>query len=213
MDSVEAALSKGAFDLRQVLAERAYPTEDVTFYVDEDLGYAVLKIQEQIDILTNQVNVFAIQGNKKAEKDATDALASAEAKLEETHKAFSPYVAHIRSISRRARYDLQSKALHAVPIKRDLFGNDDPTNEFERAHYMDQLIWAAHIQSITSPDGRTQNFSGSVNDEDNVKAVSEIMDSIPESAYKLINAGIDKLLDDGSRFESAAQSEDFSSES
>lgn len=213
MDSVEAALAKGAFDLRQVLAERAYPTDDVLFYVDEDLGYAVLKIKEQVDILSNQVAVANITGNKKAEAEANAALQSAEYKLEETHKAFSPYTAHIRSISRRAKYDLQSKALHKYPIHRDLMGNDDPLQEFERNHYMDQLIWAAHLQSITDPEGRIQIFAGTAADDGNVEVVAGIMDQIPESAYKMIDAGINKLLDDGTRFESAAQEEDFSSES
>lgn len=213
MDNVDAALAKGAFDLRQVLAERAYPTDDVLFYIDEDLGYVVLKIKEQIDILGNQVTIANITGNDKQEKIASDALAAAEAKLEETHKAFSPYIAHIRSISRRAKFDLQSKALHRYPIKRDLFGNDDPLQEFERNHYMDQLIWAAHLQSISDPDGRVQIFAGSTADDGNVEAIAGIMDQIPESAYKMIDAGINKLLDDGTRFEDAAQDEDFSSES
>lgn len=213
MDNVESALAQGAFDIRQVLAERTYPTDEVTFYVDEDLGYAVLKIQDQIEILSNQIAVASITGDSDTEEKATQALGSAEEKLTETYKAFAPYTAHIRSISRRNKFDLQSKALHKFPIKRDFLGNDDPQQEFERNHYMDQLIWAAHLQSIVAPDGRVQKFSGTALDDDNVAVIAAVMDQIPESAYKLIDRGINKLLDDGTRFEMQAQDEDFSSES
>jgi hypothetical protein len=121
----------------------------------------------------------------------------------------TPYRATIRAISRRSKFDIQSKALSKFPIKRDVFGNDDPQQEFNRNHYLDQLIWTTHLKSIQSPDGSVQNFNG-YDDQD---AVMGIMDSLPESAYRAINTVIDKLMDDGTRFEFAAQDEDFSSES
>lgn len=208
MSNSDELLTKGVFDLRQVLAERQYPEEVITFYVDEELGYAVNKLKARIDFIENQIQVAMITGNTDLEESATKALDAATAKLEETEQAIPPYRATIRSISRRARHDIQSKALHAYPIKRDLLGNDDSENEFARNHYMDQLIWAAFLKKIESPEGQVQTFGG-----EDFDVVASIMDGIPQSAYAVINAGIDKLMDDGTRFEFAAQEEDFSSES
>lgn len=208
-NAVDNALSKGTFDLRAVLSERQYPEDVATFYVDEELGYAVERINDTLNRLTNQLAVAKLGDNKKKIAEAEKAIKAAEAKLEETHQAVTPYKATIRSISRRAKFDIQSKALSKYPIKRDIYGNDDPQQEFDRNHYMDILIWTTHLKSIQGPDGGVQNFNG----YDDQEVISGIMDALPESAYRAINSVIDRLMDDGARFEFAAQDEDFSSES
>lgn len=208
--SNDQLLNKGVFDLRQVLTERQMPEDRVPFYVDEDLGYAAEKLQETLEKLHNNYEVAKLSGaDEDVLASAEKAITAAEEKLEELNKGITPYYATLRAITRRQKFDIQSKALHAFPIKRDLYGNDDPEVEFNRRNYMDQLIWATHLKSVQSPDGATQDFNG----VDDLEIIIGVMDSIPESAYRAINRGIDKLMDDGTQFEFAAQNEDFSSPS
>lgn len=204
MPSSNELLQPGTFDLRQTLAERAYPTETVEFYVDEELGYAVNKLDETMKTLVDQVAIAESAGATEAAEAAASALVAAEEKYNELRKDAEPYKAVIRSISRRAKRDIQSKALHAYPLHRDLYGRDDSENEFARNHEIDVLLWTSCLQSITNPAGAIQVYDG------NREVIEGVQDEIPESAYKVINAAIDRLLDDGERFDFAAQSEDFS---
>ena len=207
MSDINNSLAKGTFDLRATLAGRNLPEETVEFYIDEDLGHSVENILSHIETLHNQLAVANLGSDEELKKKIDGAVSDAEELLEKTRKEIRPYHAVIRATTRRARYDLQSKAIHQYPIKRDVFGNDDPNNEFERNRYVDQLIWASHLRSIQSPDGETQTFTY----PDDIEVIQGIMDDIPETAYRTINKAIDKLMDDGNQFEFAAQSEDFSS--
>lgn len=193
------------FDIRAVLAGRDYPEDVITFYIDEELGYKVSRVIENIEKLANTLRVVGSGNDKELIAKAEKSLNDAEELLERTKAEAEPYQATVRAISRGSRFDLQSKALHEFPIKRDILGNDDPENEFKRQKYSDLLIWASHLVQIQAPSGAVQTFNG-ISDLEVVKGV---MDSLPESAYKMIYAGIDKLWDDGNRFEFAVQDEDF----
>lgn len=204
MPTSDELLKPGTFDLRAVLAERQYPSETVEFYIDEELGYSVNKLNETMQRLTDQIAKAQTAGATELAEEAAKALVEAEVKYEELRKDAEPYKAVIRSISRRAKFDIQSKALHTYPLQRDIYGRDDSENEFARNHEIDVLIWASCVRSIEDPDGNVQAIEGD-------RAIAEnIQDAIPESAYRVINATIDRILDDGNRFEFAAQSEDFS---
>jgi prefoldin subunit 5 len=197
---------KGVFDLRAVLAEQQQPEDTITFYIDREVGHAANKLEKRIKELENSLAVANLQKDDKVIKQATDALNSATDKLEELYREVKPYKATIRAITRRAKHDLQSKALHAFPIRRDVWGNDDSEQEFARGHYLELLVWSAMIRSIESPDGDVQEFSG----EDTWKVMEGIHDALPESAANRINAAIDAIMDDGEEFEFATQNEDFS---
>lgn len=210
MSNSDSLLNKGVFDLRAVLAERQLPEAEVSFYIDEDMGHALESVETRVSELKNTLAVAEVGDDKEAIKKAQTAVTKAEAKLEELRKAVTPYKATIRTITRRAKFDIQSKAIHKFPIKRDpVTGFDDTANEMERTKYIDALVWASHLRSIQAPDGAVQTFAG----YDDLEKIEGIMDTIPESAYRRINKAIDNLMDDGTQFEFAAQSEDFSSES
>lgn len=200
-------LAKGTFDLRAVLEERAYPTDTVEFYVNEETGYAARKLQAILDELGNQLAIAKNVQDKKLIAEIGKQIATAKDKLEELRKATSPYIATIRSISRRSKHDIQSQGLHRFPIQRDLYGRDDAENEMMRNREINKLLWAASVVSIESPDGAIQEING---DE---AVVQGITDALPESAYQVIDAKINDLLDDGALFEFKAQDQDFSSES
>lgn len=201
-------LNKGVFDLRAVLAEQQLPEDEVEFYIDRELGHAVSKLEKQVDQLGNNLAVAKLQKSPDDEliKQAEDALDAAQKKLDGLYQEATPYKALIRAVTRRAKFDLQSKALHAFPIHRDMWGNDDSEQEFARTNYLEEIVWASTIQSITAPDGRVQVINGL----DDVEIVQGIHGTLPESAANRINAKINELMDDGDEFEFAAKSEDFS---
>lgn len=209
MSNSDSLLNKGVFDLRAVLAERQLPETEVSFYIDEDMGHALERVEAQLSNLKNTLAVSKLGDDKAAIKQAQTAVKKTEDKLEELRQAVTPYKAHIRTITRRAKFDIQSKAIHKFPFQRDVQGFDDAENEINRTRYADALVWASHLRSIEAPDGATQTFAGF----DDLEKVQDIMDTIPESAYRRINKAIDDLMDDGTQFEFAAQNEDFSSES
>lgn len=207
MSNSDALLSKGTFDLVAVLAEQQLPEDTITFYVDRELGHAVSKLEKRMDQLQNDLAVakLAKEPDEAAIKTATEALETVQAKLDEMYQEATPYKATIRAITRRAKHDLQSKALHAFPIQRDVWGNDNSVNEFERQNYLEELAWAATIRSVTSPDGRVQEFHG----VDDIEKIQAIHDKLPDSAANKINEAINNLQDDGTEFEFAARNEDF----
>lgn len=197
---------KGAFDLRAVLAEQQQPEDTITFYVDRELGHAANKLEKRVKELENKLALANLQKDTKLVKEATDAYEAATKKLEELYQEVKPYKATIRAITRRQKFDLQSKALHKFPIRRDMWGNDDSENEFARTHYLEFLVWVSMIRSIESPDGEIQEFSG----EDTAEAMEYIHDGLPDSAAVRINQAINDITDDGEEFEFAVKSEDFS---
>jgi len=200
---------KGVFDLRSVLAEQQQPTEEVTFYVDRELGHAANKLEKRVKELENALAVANIQKDAKLIKEATEAYESATAKLEELYQEVKPYRATIRAITRRQKFDLQSKALHKYPIQRDMWGNDNATVEFERTHYLELLVWAKMIRAIENPDGEVQEFDG----DETFEQMEFIHDNLPDSAAVRINQAINDITDDGEEFEFAVKNEDFSSAS
>lgn len=197
---------KGAFDLRAVLAESQQPEDVVTFYVDRELGHAANKLEKRVKELENALAVANLQKDDKLIKEATEAYESATAKLEELYQAVKPYKATIRAITRRQKFDLQSKALHKHPIHRDMWGNDDATVEFERTHYLELLVWAKMIRSIENPEGEVQEFDG----DETFEEMEFIHDNLPDSAAVRINQAINDITDDGEEFEFAVKNEDFS---
>lgn len=207
MPSSDQLLSKGTFDLRAVLQERAYPSDTVEFFVDEEIGYAASKLRDILAELNNQLAVAQNVKDKAAITEIGKQITAAKTKLEELRQATEPYVATVRSISRRAKQDIQSQALHRHPMTRDLYGRDSVENELARTNEITKLLWAASLVSIEAPNGAIQEISG---DED---VVAGIMDGLPESGYKVIDEKINGMLDDGTLFEFKAQDQDFSSES
>lgn len=202
--SVDKNLTQGVFDLRAVLAERAYPEDTVEFYVQEEIGYAARKLQGILAELNNQLAVAQNVQDKELIKEIGKQIATAKAKLEELKESTEPYVATVRSISRRAKQDIQSQGLHRFPFKRDLYGRDEVENELARNNEISILLWANSIVSLEAPSGAVQLID---NDEDIVRG---ILETLPESAYKTINAKVDELLDDGDLFDYKAQDPDFS---
>lgn len=190
----------GTFDIRQVLAERLYPEDDITFYVDEEIGYrankintATQKLYDEIALITDAKKAAPL---KKALAESEKAFAEFRQKI-----ADSAYSVHVRAISRRAKFDINSKALHEFPIQRDLFGRDNSEQEYLRTDYITELVWLACIQSLTAPNGSTQEIDESV--------VKSMRETLPDSAIAAIDNGLAALSDDGDWWNLAAQDQDF----
>jgi hypothetical protein len=138
---MEEYMSGTTFDLRDVLADRAYPTASVDVWFDDIAG-------RELDELDNAIN----------ETSDPKELKKLEAEFEAKRKEFAhkKYTFALQGISQRRREDIQTKGYSEFPIKRDMFGRDDVAQETQRQYFVRDLLFEAFIVSITNPDGLVQ---------------------------------------------------------
>jgi hypothetical protein len=205
MSNAEDLLKPGTFDIRNIVSERQLPEDAVHFYVNEKVGYQIKKLDQTIRKLNDQLGFLK---DEKQIEEAKDALATAQNAYDELGEQIKGqrYTANIRTITRRNKRDIQSKALAEWPIQRDMWGRDNSTQEFERGEYLQTAAWEACILSIESPDGQIQKVNGT---EDAHSIVVSLRGDLPESANTAIDAALAQLDDDGEWWNAAAQNQDF----
>lgn len=167
----------GEFDLREIAAGRAYPTATVNVWVEERLFFelAALERKQASETDDDAVNALESQIQKKREELEASALK-----------------VHLRGTSRRAREDMQTKALSQFPIRRDVYGRDDDLQAVNRNRYVTELVFAAHIQSIEAPNGSKQDWT-----EENRQELARVfLDELPEVSVNIVDKAIVALRGD-----------------
>lgn len=166
------------FDIREFLAERAYPTTTVKALMSEKLAFELAAVRDEHASNTDK--------SKTAALDAK--LADKEAEIEK-----AKFTIHLRATSTRAKEDIQSAALAEVPIQRDMYGRDDPEREFRRRAILSELIFAAHITKIVSPTGAEQAVAGQPDARDIARFM---IGEAPAATMNLIDRAIARLSGD-----------------
>lgn len=165
------------WDIREFLAERAYPTTSVKVLLSEQIAFELDAINQKLAAATDKKEVAELE----------KVLAEAEARRDS-----QLFTVHIRATSNRARQDIQSAALHAVPIERDIYGREKSEKEFERRNVLEELIFAAHITKIVTPTGQEQVLT-----EENRRDVTRaFLDNAPAHSVKLVDAAIGRISGD-----------------
>jgi hypothetical protein len=186
---VAEAKSPAKFNILSVLQERAYPTDEVTVYLDEETAYLASIAEEEI----KAANV-AIDKDFEDEK-AQDKLEKSKQKLEKLigKMSESKYIFTIKGIPEGRREELLIEAEKQYPIEYD--ENKNPfTGEVtksekedrERNRLFTNMLWSENIEKITAPDGAVQE---KLSPED-VKAIRA---SLPLASIGAINQAIEKI--------------------
>lgn len=185
----KADLAPGVFDIRAVLSDRKLPEDEVSFYIDEAIGYELEKLSKKIDHL--------------AILDEKDEYKRVNAELEKLSEQLSSlqYTARARGISQRRKDDILSKALSQFPYKRDLMGRDEGEQEFNRGNLQMTLFWAAMLYEVEDTNGNVQEVTPEL--------VDYLRAELPAAAQRAINGLIEDVSGNTDWFRFAAQDADF----
>jgi hypothetical protein len=163
------------FDLRNVLADRAYPTARVPVLLDDKIVYELAALHRRLDeVPVSNENPEDLERQIAAKQQERDEQA---------------YWVHLRATSNRAREDMQREALSQFPIKADVYGREDAVRGLERGSLLSELYFAAHITKIVAPNGAEQEWT-----KDNGRDLARaFLDTAPEHAVKVVDAAISAL--------------------
>lgn len=186
---VEQAKKPGTFNILNVLKDRAYPETTVTVYLDEKAAYLAAEMNEKVKLALAELE--SGEENKELEEklekleEARDTLIS---KLED-----SAYIFKIVGISEGSREDILKKCEEKFPteysesknpITGEVVRTEVPNDE--RSDFLVNLVWQAHITSITSPAGEVQ-------DGVSLEDVAEIRRALPIASSAQITQAIEKI--------------------
>lgn len=160
------------FDLRAVLADRAYPTAAVKVLLDDKVLWELAALHRRLDevVVTNE-----------NPEDLERLIAAKEAQRNE-----EAYTVHLRGTSPRAREDMQRKALEQLPLKPDVYGREDGVRVLERNSLLSELYFAGHITKVVAPNGAEQVWTP----EEARDLARAFLDTAPEHAIKTVDAAI-----------------------
>lgn len=187
----EEAKKPGKFSIIAALKDRAYPSDEVSVYLDEDVAYRAANVKENIESLEAEdaKSGYKLSTDKAKElSDAKSNLASMMEKLSE-----SKYIFTITGISEGKRDSLYKDSVekYAIEYKEDKnpFSGEVVRVEVEnteRDRYFTNLIWKEYISKISDPNGNLQ---------ENLKLedVVALRDSLPISAQGKINQAVEKI--------------------
>jgi hypothetical protein len=165
------------WDIREFLAERAYPTTSVKVLLSEQIAFELDAIEQKLATEKDQKIVAKLEKELAAKQKERDEQL---------------FTIHIRAISNRAKEDIQSAALSGVPIERDLYGMDKPENQIQRQRLIEELIFAAYITKIVTPAGAEQVLTP----ENGRAVVRAFLDNAPKYSVELVDKTIERISGD-----------------
>lgn len=178
------AKKPGVFNIINVLKERAFPTEDVNVYLDEQAAYDAAKIQGKIDELSKSASVEDLDKSDKLTEERDAVIA----KMEE-----SKYVFSLTGISEGRRTEIQEECLEKFPMEYDEAKNPftgevvkTELDNKQRDRYFTNLLWVDSIVKIVAPSGDEQK-------DLSISDVEVLRDMLPLAASGAINQSIEKL--------------------
>lgn len=182
----------GTFDLRDTLANRAYPTTSVKVWMDEKVFFEIAALNRKITDTPN---------------DDKKAITALESELEQKLKQRDDeaFRVHIRAISKRSRNDLQTEAFSQMPIIRDVYGREDEKRTWQRSNLLSELYFAEHITKVVDPMGNEQVFT-----EDNKRDLARaFLGEAPDFSVEVVDQAIGALRGEKEMKDYSEQSVDF----
>jgi len=183
----------GVFNIVDAVKNRAYPTDAVEIFIDEDVAFHVAELNEAIERIAGDLDKA---GLAKKEVDAIlkrrdEIMADREKLIKEMGD--TKYLFHLKGISEGTRQDLYDKALEKYPMEyeknRNPFTNEQEKIEVdnvERDRYFTALLWEAYIVKIVAPDGSEQEGI-------NLEEAEELRKSMPLASITAITEAIEKM--------------------
>jgi len=190
---VNESKKPGVFNIVDAVKNRAYPTDEVEIFIDEDVAFHVAELNEAIERIAGDLDKA---GLAKKEVDAIlkrrdEIMADREKLIKEMGD--TKYLFHLKGISEGTRQDLYDKALEKYPMEyeknRNPFTNEQEKIEVdnvERDRYFTALLWEAYIVKIVAPDGSEQEGI-------NLEEAEELRKSMPLASITAITEAIEKM--------------------
>lgn len=186
----KAASARGTFSISEALLERAYPTEDVKVFLDEQTAYAIVRLDEQIDELEEDASSEFEDIAVPAQKQQAELIDKRKEMFEELQKSL--YVFTLTGVPEGTRQELLEQAFEKFPQEwiedKNILGDVKRTEKEnpERDNFFTMLLWEKSITKITAPSGAEQIAVTA----DDVQVMRKAM---PVSAVTKINNSMDKL--------------------
>ncbi len=188
---VEEAKKPGTFNIVSVLKERAYPSDIVNLYLEEQAAYDAAEIGERIAEIEEIDSASGFQLSEDLKKELEELTAKRESLIKKIDA--QKYLLKITGISEGKRDELLKQALKKFPteyeeatspITGEVTKNELPNQE--RNDFFTELLWLEHITSITAPDGSSQ-------EEFTIEDIREIRSGLPISATGAVTEAIEKI--------------------
>lgn len=178
---VNESKKPGIFSIVNVIKGRAYPSDDVTVYLDEETAYKAAKLQER---LRDEAGTLSEKEYSELDKELKAAVDELESKK---------YIFSIKGISEGRREELLNLSVAQYPLEyseqKNPFTGEVTRTELEdrgRDALFTNFIWAEHIVKIVSPEGDEQQ---SITAEE----VRELRAALPLASAAAINEAIEKI--------------------
>lgn len=185
-------------DLLGVLAGRDLPEDEVLICVDEAGAYALSTINEEI----RKHTILARGDDSGVSEDTLTELTASRERLIHGLRD-SSYTFKFKGILKSARNNLREEAFKKYPEPKNLDKRAADPNQDKRDEYFRTGLIAAHLKSITDPNGAVFN---NITPE----YVREMMDALPEHSAEQVVLAVAKFQDaTRAGFEAAAKGTDF----
>lgn len=183
-------LDHKTFDLIAVLSGRDYPTTEVKFYLNENLGLEIYRVEKK----RQEALVLS--------PEEADGLDAEYKELVEKAKS-EQYTAQLKSVSEQVRRDVINQVRDKFPVKTNMLGVEEPNPAGDEM--FTKKMWSIYLQSITNPSGAVTPVTPDI--------VEAIYNSAPGVVHEAINGGIAELqMGPKAGFESAAKELNFLSD-
>jgi len=192
IELTEQAKAPGRFSIVEALKDKAFPSDEINIFIDEDAAFMAAEVEEKIKKLANTMD-STVDSAELAE--LTKRHEELIENLDKTIKEMGDtrYVFHIQGISEGQREDLYDRALEKFPMQHEVDRNP-LTGEVERREkenpkrdrLFTNLIWQAHIKKIVAPDG-------SVQEGITVEEAIELRRALPLASIGKVTESIEKL--------------------
>lgn len=173
------AKKPGTFSIMNAVKDRAFPSQEVNVYLDEQAAYLASEANEKLKRIDPADKEYAA-----AEKELNELIE----KLED-----SKYVFTLKGIAESKRAQLLKLASDKYPIEyredKNVYTGEVKREEIpsdERDNLFTSLVWAEHITKIVAPTGEVQEHLSA-------EECNELRGVLPIASSALINQTIEKL--------------------
>lgn len=177
------------FDIAEMFSGRSFPTDSVTVYTDQGIGYEFDKLSRE--------SVEAVQ---RKDKVAGEAIVEKREELLKRAEKFR-YEIHLRGVSRDDEEAVEKLVRAEFPEEKDIWGRTLDNSEADEKFTI--LLWTLYIEKIVNHEGAVIVAPG----EDAIRIIRAKL-HLTEQAK--IGAAIGELSEGAKRgYEALAQEHDF----
>lgn len=183
--------TKETFSFFEVLAERTYPTDKVTVFLDEQAAYDAHKLALEMDSAKNPTNEDI--------EEYTERIEALRYRINQ-----SQYTFHLRGISDDHYADAKAvvdgrfkpKQKHRKRADGSLEEFLTPDDQMAYLRFLSALMISLHVEQIVDPQGR-------INTAPSADEIAYFVDKAPSAATEALNAAVQALRVSSSEYERA----------